>query len=100
MSSGLSEEEIREILAQARARDVVSPARGAPAPQPEPSPAGVDDASEYLELPPIDERAPPAAGDASAPPANSVFGEMAVDLALPDEAETRTTDNPGDGPAP
>ncbi|MCZ6714964.1 MAG: molecular chaperone DnaK [Deltaproteobacteria bacterium] len=100
MSSGLSEQEIQEILAQARARDVARPDRRAPAPQPEPSAAEVDDTSEYLELPPIDERAPADAADASAPPANSVFQEMPEDLALPDEAETRTADNRKDGPAP
>ncbi len=100
MSSGLSEEEIRDILAQARARDVAVPDRRAPAPQPEPSPVNVDEASEYLDLPPIDEQASAAAAAPSAPPANSIFGEMPEDLALPDGAETRTADDPVDGPAP
>lgn len=100
MSSGLSEQEIQEILAQARARDVVSPDRRASAPQPEPSPAEVDDTSEYLKLPPIDEQAPADAAEASAPPANSICGQMPEDLALPEGAETRTADNREDGPAP
>ncbi len=106
MSSGLSEEELRAIVAQARTQDVRSsgPAvqtgptapRSAPSAGPAPS---MDDAEEFLELPPIESEPPTAAAPAS-PAASSVFGEINEDLALPDEAETPATANLGEEPGP
>jgi len=90
MSSGLSEQEIRAIVAQARTQKVEAGPRSesdsAPARQAEPGPSAAQ-AEEFLELPPIE------AEEMSdmAEPAVGVFGEMAEDLALVDEAETPTT---------
>ena len=100
MSSGLSEEEIRAIVAQARTQDVVRPDRGASRAQIEPSPAvAAQDPDEFLELPPIEEAAPAAAASPPPPPTHSVFGELREDLALPEEAETPATAHLGEGPS-
>jgi molecular chaperone DnaK len=87
MSSGLSEQELQGILAQARTQNVV--ASSSPSGAPSVSHAeGPHEDEEFLELPPIEDGMPPAplapaAGGAEA----ACFGEIDGDLALPDEDE-------------
>jgi len=87
MSSGLSEEELRAIIAQARTQDVVSPEDPADA-SPARSAAPSDEVEEFLDLPPLENEMPAAVPSTKSPLDDIDFSGIDEDLALPDEAET------------
>jgi hypothetical protein len=91
MSSGLSEEEIQEILRKARTQNGDSSATPAEMPAPQRLPNGDAEEEEFLDLSPLESEVPLEQGSGSAadadPHVGQLFEPMEGDLGLPDPSE-------------